>query len=98
MFDKTPFFAKTFGGEKCEAVFATSRTFLCSSERGDQALSNGGKHNSVRCLERWQIAVENWKFSEKTLNFENNSGMKGLKSNFLRAYVAFSLQPSLKFT
>ena len=55
-------FAKTFGGEKCEAFFAASRTFFCLKERGDQALSNGGKDNPVRCLERWQIAVENWKF------------------------------------
>ena len=59
MFDKTPCFAKTFGGEKCKAFFAASRTFLCLKERGDQALSNGGKDNPVRRSERWQIAVEN---------------------------------------
>ena len=59
IFDKTPFFAKTFGGEKCEASFAVSRTSFCLKERGDQALSNGGKDNPVRRSERWQIAVEN---------------------------------------
>ena len=46
-------------GEKCEAFFDVSRTFLYLNERGDRALSNGGKHNPVQCLERWQIAVEN---------------------------------------
>ena len=54
-----PFFAETFGGKKCEAFFAASRTFLYLKERGDQPLSNGGKHSPVRCPERRQIAVEN---------------------------------------
>ena len=72
MVDKAPHFAKTFSGEKCKAFFTANRTFLCLNERGDQALSNGGKHNNalrLRCLERWQIAVENLKFFENNTKF-----------------------------
>ena len=42
--------------------------FSCSNERGDQALSIGGKHNPVQCLERWQIAVKIENFL-KIINF-----------------------------
>ena len=53
--------------------------FLYLTERGDQALSNGGKDNPVRCLERRQIAVENRFFSrKKPLTFENCFGENGL--------------------
>ena len=40
-------------------------TFLYSNERGDQWLSIGGSHAPVRCLERWQNAIEILKFGEK---------------------------------
>ena len=47
------------------------RAFWGSNERGDQMLSNDGGRDPVRCLERWQIAIKNLRFTrKKTLTFE----------------------------
>ena len=46
-----------------------SCTFLYFNVRGDQALSIGGKHNPVQCLNRWQNAVEKKFFFLKNNNF-----------------------------
>ena len=58
-----------YGDGNAKQFRPQTRTFLYSNERGDQWLSIGGGHDPVRCLERWQNAIEVSKFCEKKRKF-----------------------------
>ena len=50
---------KQLRSKEMRSNFGPEPHFFVLIERGDQGLSGDGKHDLVRCLERWQIVLEN---------------------------------------